>query len=96
MNHEQHKAELVRWALEVQLPPEGYRPVPGLVSRRQFAVCVAENHDARPGERYSVSADRVSVLEATATPLPGEPFTTYRSRRNMAEREFERLVSELG
>ncbi len=96
MNHEQRQAELVRWALEVQLPPEGYQPIPALVSRRQFAVCVAENHDARPGERYAVSAARASVLEGRDNPLPGEPFTSYFSRSNMAEREYDRLVQTLG
>ena len=96
MNHEQRKAELVRWAQEVQLPPEGYQPITGLVSKRQFGVCVAENHDACPGERYSVSAARVSVLEGRDTPLPGEPFTSYFSRPNIAQREYERLVQTLG
>ena len=44
MNNEQRRAELVRWAGEVQLPPEGYEPVPGFLSRRQFAM---QNHGGR-------------------------------------------------
>ena len=96
MNHQQSKAELVHWTLEVQLPPGGYQPILGLVDRRQFGACVAENNDARPGERYAVSAARVSVLEGRDAPLPGEPFTFYFSRRNMAAREYDRLRRELG
>jgi len=74
MDHEQRKMELVRWAREVQLPPEGYEPIPGLVSKRQFGVCVAENVNA----------------------TPGEPFTHYFSRSNVAGREYDRLVQTLG
>ena len=69
MNHEQRKTELVRWAKEVQLPPEGHEPIRGLVGKRQFGVCVAENAGAAPGERYAVSAARVSVLEGRDNPL---------------------------
>jgi hypothetical protein len=96
MNHEQRQTELVRWAKEVQLPPEGYEPIPGLVGRRQFGICAAENAGARPGERYAVSAARVGVLEGRDDPLPGEPFTKYFSRSNIAEREYARLVQTLG
>ena len=96
MDNEQRKMELVRWAQEVQLPPEGYEPIRGLVSKRQFGVCLAENVNAAPGERYAVSAARVSVLEGRDDPLPGEPFTKYFSRRNVAEREYARLVQTLG
>ncbi|MBA3491093.1 MAG: hypothetical protein H0T55_03320 [Rubrobacteraceae bacterium] len=96
MDHEQRKMELVRWAREVQLPPEGYEPIPGLVSKRQFGVCVAENVNATPGERYAVAAARVGVLEGRDTPLPGEPFTHYFSRSNVAGREYDRLVQTLG
>ena len=88
--------ELARWAKEVQLPPEGYEPIPELVVKRQFGVCAAENVNAAPGERYAVSAARVSVLEGRDDPLPGEPFTKYFSRRNVAEREYARLVQTLG
>ena len=95
MNHEQRKTELVRWAKEVQLPPEGHEPIRGLVGKRQFGVCVAENAGAAPGERYVVSAARVSVLEGRDDPLPGEPFTKYFSRRNIAEREYARLIQTL-
>jgi hypothetical protein len=96
MDQRQRRAELVRWAEEVQLPPEGYRPLPALVDRAQFAVCVAENRDARPAERYAVCAARVSVLEGRENPLPGEPFTSYFSRSNIARREYERLRRTLG
>ena len=96
MNHEQRKAELVRWAEEVQLPPEGYKPIAGLVARKQFGVCAAENVNAAPSERYAVSAGRVSVLEGRDNPLPGEPYTLYFSRRNIAEREYDALVGKLG
>jgi hypothetical protein len=96
MDHEQRNTELARWAEEVQLPPEGYTPFSGLVSRRQFGVCTAENVNAAPGERYAVSAARVGVLEGRDTPLPGEPFTRYFSRFKIAEREYDRLVQTLG
>ena len=93
----ERQLQLARWAAEVQLLPEGYEPVPALIAREgRFAVAVGENVTARPGERYAVSAGRVQVLEGRAAPLPGEPFTSFFSRRNMAERELERLVSELG
>ena len=48
MDNERRKTELARWAKEVQLPPEGYEPIPGLVGRRQFGVCAAESAGARP------------------------------------------------
>jgi hypothetical protein len=96
MDHEQRKMELVRWAKAVQLPPEGYEPIPGLMSKRQFGVCTAENVNATPGERYAVCAARVSVLEGRDDPLPGEPFTKYFSRRGIAEREYVKLVQTLG
>ncbi|MBA3390266.1 MAG: hypothetical protein H0U02_13030 [Rubrobacter sp.] len=87
---------LARWANQIQLPPDGYEPIPGSVSKRRFAVCLSENASASPGERYTVSAARVSVLEGRDTPLPGEPFTSYFSRSNIAEREYARLVETLG
>jgi len=97
MDHEQRKKkELVRWAKAVQLPPEGYQPIPGLISKRQFGVCTAENVNATSGERYAVCASRVSVLEGRDDPLPGEPFTKYFSRRGIAEREYVKLVQTLG
>lgn len=96
MDNEQRKMELVRWAKAVQFPPEGYEPIPGLLSKRQFGVCTAENVNATPGERYAVSAARVSLLNGRDDPLPGEPFTKHFSRRGIAEREYVKLVQTLG
>lgn len=62
--------ELARWAEEVQLLPEGYEPITGLVSRSTFAVAVGENPNARPGERYAVAAGTYgdAPREGPATP----------------------------
>lgn len=96
-NDRERKEQLLeRWTEEVQLLPEGYRPIPELISRGRFAVAAGENPGARPGERYSVAAARTAVLEGKSNPLPGEPFTSHYSRRRFAEGEFERLVGELG
>ncbi len=88
--------ELAQWAEEVQLLPEGYEPIPGLVTRSTFAVAVGENPNARPGERYAVAAGRTAMLLGKVRPLPREPFTSEFPRRNIAEREYNRLVDELG
>lgn len=92
----ERQLQLARWATEVELLPEGYEPIPEQIDRATFAVAVGENHLAPTAERYAVSAARVTVLEGRANPLPGEPFTTYFSRRTLAAREYERLRRELG
>lgn len=93
------KQELLVWAEESGLVPESdvALDVRGTQPGDQFAVALAEDreNDRSPGERYSVSTARMTLLEGRAKPLRGEPFTEFFSRRRFAEQRMQVIGDEL-
>lgn len=86
--------ERLRWALEVQVLPEGYIPAEA-TAPAEFAVCWGENLTAAPAMRFAVSVARSRVLDGVGTPMPGEPFTEFYGRRAIATRRYEELRADL-